>query len=251
MKRRPRRKINKNFIPNIFTVFNMFLGFMAIGMLFQGRPILAGWLILYAGLFDAVDGKLARMLGIPSKFGTEFDSLADTISFCVAPSFLLYTTYISGLSPLIGGFISFIPLLFGTIRLAIFNLDTDEDPKSYFTGMPTPVAAMTIFGYFLFNQRLYQTDGDPRIALVIAIALGFLMVSKIRFNKFPMLSFKKGKSNTTALLSVIIMLISLIIWKGLVLFPVAVFYITWNIINWMVSPHRTGHGLTIKANGQE
>lgn len=251
MKRKSRKRINKNFIPNIFTVFNMFLGFMAIGMLIKGRPVLAGWLILYAGIFDAVDGKLARMIGIPSRFGTEFDSLADTISFCAAPSILLYTTYISGLSPLIGGFISFIPLLFGTIRLARFNLEGTGPPKSYYLGLPTPVAALTIFGYFLFNQRLYHVDGDPRIALVIAIGLGFLMVSKIRFTKFPMLSFKKGKGNTVSLISVIFILISLIIWKGLILFPVAVFYITWNIINWMVSTHKYDQGLSIKVNEQD
>lgn len=248
MRKTGKKKLNKSFIPNIFTVFNMFLGFMAVGMMIKGRPIMAGWLILYAGLFDAVDGKLARMIGIPSKFGTEFDSLADTISFCVAPSILLYTTYIAGLSPLIGGFISFIPLLFGTIRLAIFNLDNSDSPKSYFVGLPTPVTAMTIFGYFLFNQRVYGIDGDSRTALVIAIALGFLMVSKIRFSKFPILSFKKGKGNSITLIFVILILISLIIWKGYVLFPVAVFYITWNVINWMVTANKNDQGISIKTN---
>lgn len=251
MKNKDRKRINKNFIPNIFTVFNMFLGFMAIGMMIQGRPVVAGWLILYAGLFDAVDGKLARMLGIPSKFGTEFDSFADTISFCVAPSVLLYTTYITGMSPLVGGFIAFIPLLFGTIRLAKFNLDNFDSPKPYFTGLPTPVSAMTIFGYFLFNQRIYNVDGDPRTAIVIALILGFLMVSKIRFSKFPMLSFKKGRGNSVQLISVILILISLIVWKGLILFPVAIFYITWNVINWMVSPHKFDQRFSVKTNEQE
>ena len=115
-------RINKNrkrHIPNILTVLNMFLGFSAIGMLIKGDPIKAGWLVLFAGVFDAVDGKIARLLGIPSRFGTEFDSFADTISFCVAPSVLIYTTYIQGLPPILGGLISFIPLLFGTIALLV------------------------------------------------------------------------------------------------------------------------------------
>ena len=76
MKKRP-----KEFIPSIFTVMNMFIGFMAMGFLMRGDPIRAGWLILFACFFDVFDGKLARLLGIPTRFGAEFDSFADTISF--------------------------------------------------------------------------------------------------------------------------------------------------------------------------
>ena len=100
------KKNKKRFIPNLITVFNMFLGFLAIGMLINGEPIKAGWLILFAGMFDAIDGKIARLLGIPSRFGTEFDSFADTVSFCAAPSVMIYTIYVQQLPPILGAFIS-------------------------------------------------------------------------------------------------------------------------------------------------
>ncbi len=231
-----RRKINKRFIPNIFTMMNMFLGFLAIIMIIEGNPIKAGWLILIAGAFDAVDGKIARQLGIPSKFGTEFDSFADTVSFCMVPSLLVYSIYTDGLHPFLAGIMSIVPLLFGTIRLAKFNLLDEDKPIPYFVGLTTPLNALFIVGYMLFNHRVYGHMGDSRVAMVLVITLGFLLISKVRFAKFPMLSFKKGRKNTLQLLGVIFMVISVLIWKGLVLFPLLALYISWSVLNWVIHP---------------
>lgn len=121
-KRRPPR----HFIPNILTLLNMFLGFLAIVLILNGQPLKAGVFIIIAGLFDVFDGKIARMLGIASRFGVEFDSMADTVSFCVVPSVLVYSLYVDGLPPLLGSFIAFIPLMFGTIRLAKFNVERNR-----------------------------------------------------------------------------------------------------------------------------
>jgi CDP-diacylglycerol--serine O-phosphatidyltransferase len=216
----------------------MFLGFLAIGFLLKGDPIRAGWLILFAGVFDAIDGKLARLLGIPSRFGTEFDSFADTVSFCVAPALLIYRVYVDGLPPLLAGMFSFIPLLFGTIRLARFNLDQDDNPKPFYVGLTTPLNALTLFGYMLFSYQLSGEMGDPRIALVLTVVLGFMMVSPVRFAKLPLLSFKKGRTNSFRLLGFAAMALALILWQGLVLFPLLTIYITWSILNWMIHPHR-------------
>ena len=202
---------------------NMFLGFMGIVMMIKGDPIRGGWLILFAGLCDVADGKLARMLGIPSKFGVEFDSFADTVSFCAAPSLLIYTVYVEGLPPLFGGLIAFTPLLFGTIRLARFNIIQDDDPKSFFTGLPTPVNAILIVSYMLFNHQMFGDMGDPRIALTMTVTLGFMMISPVRFSKFPLLSFKKGKSNTLQLIGVVLLITSAILWRGIILFPLMAF----------------------------
>ena len=103
MKRKP-----KHFIPNIITLTNMFLGFLAIGLILKGDPLKAGVFVMIAGMLDVFDGKIARMLGITSRFGMEFDSMADTVSFCVVPSVLVYSLYVEGLSPLLGLIISFI-----------------------------------------------------------------------------------------------------------------------------------------------
>ena len=234
---RPKR-LKRSFIPNVATVFNMFLGFLAITLIMEGEPIKAGWVMLVAGLFDAIDGKLARLLGLSSRFGTEFDSLADTISFCAVPSVLIYSIYVEGLPSLLGAVISFMPLLFGTIRLAKFNIDMDGSPKPYFTGLTTPLAAISFISYMLFNYQMYGDMGDPRLALVLIFSLSFLMVSPVRFPKFPLLSFKKGRSNNLRLMGLFIIFVTLIFYRGLVLFPLMTIYIFWSIIRWMLNHDR-------------
>ena len=234
---RPKR-LTRSFIPNVATVFNMFLGFLAITLIMEGEPIKAGWVMLVAGLFDAIDGKLARLFGLSSRFGTEFDSLADTISFCAVPSVLIYSIYVEGLPTLLGAVISFMPLLFGTIRLAKFNIDVDGSPKPYFTGLTTPLAAISFISYMLFNYQMYGDMGDPRLALVLIVSLSFLMVSPVRFPKFPLLSFKKGRSNNLRLMGLFIIFVTLIFYRGLVLFPLMTIYIFWSIIRWMLNHDR-------------
>ena len=236
----------RRFIPNLITVINMFLGFMGIVMMIKGDPIRGGWLILFAGLCDAADGKLARMLGIPTKFGVEFDSFADTVSFCAAPSLLVYTVYVEGLPLLFGGLIAFTPLLFGTIRLARFNIMQEDDPKSFFTGLPTPINAIIIVSYMLFNHQVFGEMGDPRIALPMIVTLGFMMVSPVRFAKFPLLSFKKGKSNTLQLIGVVLLITSAILWQGIVLFPLMSFYVLWSTVKWMIDHDRFEKEVTIQ-----
>ena len=228
-----------HFIPNILTLLNMFLGFLAIGLILNDQPIKAGVFIIIAGLFDVFDGKIARILGISSRFGVEFDSMADTVSFCVVPSILVYSLYVDGLPPLLGGFISFIPLMFGTIRLAKFNLE--EDPgrvKSYTVGLTTPIATFTLFSYLFFNHQIDGDYGDPRTALMLVAGLSFLMISPIHFAKFPLLSFKSGRTNTILLLTFIFCMIILAIWQGFILMPIIAIYIGWNIIHWLINPRR-------------
>ena len=229
-----RKHINKRFIPNIFTVLNMYLGFSAIILIISGDPIRGAWFIFAAGVLDAFDGKLARGLGIESTFGTEFDSFADTVSFCVTSSLLIYTTWVDGLHPFIAISLSFVPLLFGTIRLAKFNLIIDDTPKQYFTGLTTPMYALILFGFILFSNQRFGTNGDPRIALALAISLGFAMISPIKLGKIPSLSLKMGIKNNARLLFAIIVFISIIIWQGLVLFPILILYVLWSFINWII-----------------
>ena len=233
-----RKHINKRFIPNIFTVLNMYLGFSAIILIISGDPLRAAWFVFAAAMLDAFDGKLARMLGIESTFGTEFDSFADTISFCVTSALLIYTTWVNGLHPLIAVILSFVPIFFGTIRLAKFNLISDDNPKPYFTGLTTPLYALILFSFILFTNQKFGTNGDPRIALVIAITLGFALISPIRFGKIPYLSFKKGLINNIRLGSAIILFMSILIWQGLILFPVLILYVLWSVISWIIQPDR-------------
>ena len=124
----------------------MFLGFLSIGLIINNEPLKAGFLILIAGIFDVFDGKIARILGLESEFGMEFDSMADTISFCVVPSILIYSLYVDNMSPFLGSLISFMPLMFGTIRLAKFNINHHKaGKKSYTQGLTTPISTICLF----------------------------------------------------------------------------------------------------------
>ena len=227
----------KRFFPNTLTIANMFFGFLSIIKIMQGDYYNAGLFILLAGFLDIFDGKIARLLGISSKFGVEFDSLADTVSFCVAPSFLVYNLYSGELPFILGAIISFIPLICGTVRLAKYNLDTDENGhKSYFIGLSTPISTVTILAYMYFNNHIVGEGfyGDPNVALALVVTLGILMLSPIPFPKVPLITLKSSQSNTILLVILLICSLSLLIWKGFVLLPICLGYIVTNTFLWVV-----------------
>jgi len=226
----------KRFFPNALTILNMFLGFLSIIFIMKGKYFDAGLFILLAGLMDVFDGKIARSLGISSKFGVEFDSLADVVSFCVAPSFLVYNLYCENINYIVGAIFSFIPLIAGTVRLAKYNLDTDEDnPKSYFIGLSTPISTVTILSFMYFSIYIGGPSnyGDSRIGLILVCILGLLMLSPIHFPKVPLITFKSSASNSILLMILIVCTASLIIWKGFALFPICIGYIISNVLLWI------------------
>jgi phosphatidylserine synthase len=105
-------------------------------------------------------------------------------------------------------------------------------------GLTTPIATITLFSYVFFNHQIDGDFGDPRTALMVVSGLGILMVSPIRFAKFPLFSFKSGRANSVLLIGFIISMISLAIWQGFVLMPLVTIYIGWNIIKWLIHPRR-------------
>ena len=226
----------KRFFPNALTILNMFLGFSSILLIMNGKYIEAGFLILLAGIMDIFDGKIARLLGISSKFGVEFDSLADVVSFCVAPSILVYNIYCNELNTMVGAIFSFIPLIAGTVRLAKYNLESDEgNPKSYFTGLSTPISAVTILAFMYFNNQIIGDDfyGDPRLGLSLVGVLGLLMLSPIPFPKAPLMTFRSSQSNSLLLMILIVSTCSLFIWKSFALLPICLGYIITNTFVWL------------------
>ena len=238
MKNKKMKRSKKRFFPNTLTIANMFFGFLSIILIMQGEFFNAGLFILLAGLLDIFDGKIARLLGISSKFGVEFDSLADTVSFCVAPSFLVYNLYTGDLPFILGAIISFIPLICGTVRLAKYNLDTDENGhKSYFIGLSTPISTVTILAYMYFNNHIIGEGffGDSRIALVLVVILGILMLSPIPFPKVPLITLKSSQSNTVLLIILLVCSLSLFIWKGFALLPICLGYIITNTFLWLLN----------------
>jgi CDP-diacylglycerol--serine O-phosphatidyltransferase len=200
-----RRRRGMYILPSLFTAGNIAAGYYAITQSLQGsiqEPHHFDYAALAIGFaipFDALDGRIARMTNTTSEFGKELDSLADVITFGVAPSILAYTwgfrmlpitmdPWIRERLIQLGGFVCFLFLICGASRLARFNINTDPVPKNpgrpgrkYFVGMPIPAAAGTIvavvhgFGSPIFNWWL------ATIWLLLVGLIGFLMVSTWRF----------------------------------------------------------------------
>ena len=142
----------KQHLPSIFTLINLFLGFLAIINTMTGHYYIACYIILAAGAFDSVDGKIARLIGIPTNFGKEIASLADMVSFCLAPSILVYSLYTQNMPGITGELIASAPLIIGAIRLARFNTEVYDEQPAYFTGLPTPMNALPLrLWYFILN----------------------------------------------------------------------------------------------------
>ncbi len=187
-------------LPSLFTMANMFCGYACIVFAMRGAFETAAPFIGFAIVLDMLDGRIARLTGASSDFGVEFDSLADVISFGVAPSILAFAW---GLHPLgrLGWAAAFIFAAAAAVRLARFNIQTGAPhDKRYFVGMPSPAAAAvpaaTVFAYpYGFTTN---TEALPVMAMVIVPAL--LMVSTIRFRSFKTFDLGARRSYTVLLL---------------------------------------------------
>lgn len=174
--------MRKSCIPNLFTFINLSCGIVSILSVMNENYAMASIFILLAGLVDRYDGRVARFLQVSSDLGKELDSLADLVSFGVAPSILTYTLYeLSNLGPkgLIGYIILIIFPICGAFRLARYNTATFD---GVFTGVP-----ITIVGCFmaLFNLLISEFNVSiPAFVIVIMMIIGsYLMVSTIKLKK--------------------------------------------------------------------
>jgi CDP-diacylglycerol--serine O-phosphatidyltransferase len=181
---RPRFRRGVYLLPSLFTLGNMFCGYICIVYALRGDYEAAAPFIGFAFVLDSLDGRIARMTGSESDFGVEFDSLADVISFGLAPAILTYAWGLSALGRL-GLAAGFLFVSAAAMRLARFNIQTGTGlDKRYFVGMPSPpaagVLAATVYAYpsGLVDYRAAL----PALALVLVPAA--LMVSTIRFRSF-------------------------------------------------------------------
>ncbi|MCK9484085.1 MAG: CDP-diacylglycerol--serine O-phosphatidyltransferase [Candidatus Marinimicrobia bacterium] len=227
MKRGPK------FLPSIFTVLNLFSGFLAMLQIIQGHYITAVILIMVALSFDFLDGMIARLTHQASDFGIEFDSLADMVSFCLVPAVLVNELFVADLG-FVGGAISFFPVLFGGVRLARFNLHATTEKKAYFTGMPVPASAVAIGSYIWFSYKVFGNYGNSNIILPLVVVFSFLMVSNIRFLANLKLGFRKGTLRTLRTIGFLVTIIAVIIFNAYIIFPLMLVYIITHILQWLI-----------------
>jgi len=254
----------KKSIPNFITLSNLFLGFTAIILLslslYKDSYIsTACYLILISCGLDTIDGKIARRLNISSEFGKEIDSLADLVSFCIAPSLLLFIYYIKVIPWEENNFILLIllssfPLILGAIRLAKYNALREMRESQKYLGLPTPANAILVCSMILFVHNIpfrmlvnesifYQFLSTiflnyQWMILNVAIVSSILLMSKVNYDKFPLISFKINRKNTFDLIKVILFLIILFIsiyfyYYDLVLLLFIMVYIFGNLIKYI------------------
>ena len=176
-------------LPNLFTASSIFVGVISIVEASKGNFVLASWLILLALIFDGLDGRIARMTNTTSQFGVEFDSLADIISFGIAPAMLLYF-FIGDEFGRFGILVSALYVIFGAIRLARFNISTAKTDPNVFIGLPIPTAAIFISMWILLFHK-YNLENFGIVLLILALSVSILMVSNFRYPSFKKVQLDK------------------------------------------------------------
>jgi CDP-diacylglycerol---serine O-phosphatidyltransferase len=201
----------------MFTLGNLYCGFLSIGFAANEHYSNAAILILIGMMLDSMDGRLARMLKADSTLGKELDSLADIVTFGVAPSFLVYYTYFIQFGTL-GFVVAGLFPLFGAYRLARFNISSNKASQNYFTGVP-----ITAAGGILALLTLYGGEIPEIITTVIFTALCFLMISKLRIPSFKEIPLPKYGTIVTVFLGSLLY----VIYKGTyVKFPYLIYIAT-------------------------
>jgi len=219
-------------VPSLFTLFNLFFGIWSMVLATRAEFYRAGWFIVFAGILDTLDGRVARISGTGTRFGAELDSLVDIVSFGVAPAFLMYQVEFAGAGAAAWIF-SYFYVMAAAIRLARFNVTQAGRAKSYFIGLPSPAAGMTVATFYPFTQtELFASlHGLPWHLLLnfLMIALTILMVSNVHYPTLPRAGFRTLSGLLGLLLIVVILVFG--IWQhDVFLFPLGIVYMSYGVI---------------------
>jgi len=211
-------------LPNLLTTGNLLCGFWAIISVFQEQFYYAAVAILLASVFDAFDGKVAKLSRATSKFGMQYDSLADLVSFGIAPALLAFSWALRPYGKF-GWLAAFTFVACGAIRLARYNVMASSGETKYFKGVPIPVAAAMIALTILLYLRLVETGWIKDIVILVMIyVLAFLMVSNIRYFSFKELGLAKRKP-VSSFVFVVLSLIVIVMEPVVVLSAFVLFYV--------------------------
>jgi CDP-diacylglycerol--serine O-phosphatidyltransferase len=210
-------------LPNLFTTAGLFSGFYAIVASMNERYIEAAVAIFIAMVFDGVDGRVARMTNTESDFGAEYDSMADIVSFGMAPALVMYNYALADLGKL-GWLAAFIFVAGGALRLARFNTNLGSADKRYFQGLAIPSAAAVVAGLVWVGTE-YGIDGADigSFAALVTIAAGLLMVTNFRYHSFKDVDWK-GRVSFVVILVIVLAFVIVATQPSLVLFAIFFLY---------------------------
>lgn len=210
-------------LPNLLTTAGLFSGFFAVVSSMNGRFEAAAIAIFVAMVFDGLDGRVARMTNTQSDFGAEYDSMADMVSFGMAPALVAYNWGLTELGKL-GWLAAFIYVAGSALRLARFNTQIGIADKRFFQGLASPSAAALVAGLVWVGVE-YGADGDDYgwLVAIITSAAGLLMVSNFKYNSFKEVNWH-GKVPFVALLIILLVFVIVATEPALVLFIVFALY---------------------------
>lgn len=195
-------------LPNLLTLGALFAGFYAIIAGMNGNFNAAGWAILIASVMDGLDGRVARMTNTQSAFGAQFDSLADMVSFGVAPALIVFSFALSSLGNA-GWAASFIYMSCAALRLARFNVQLGTVDKRFFVGLQSPVAAGLVT-FVVWVAAKYEVQPGTTVAVLTALLTGLtglLMVSNYRYYSFKEIHFKGTVPYVVFLMAVVLLVV--------------------------------------------
>lgn len=200
-RRRPNLQRGVIILPSAFTLGNLFFGIYAIVAATRGDLEWAGWFIIFAGVLDMLDGRVARFTRTGSAFGAELDSLVDAISFGVAPGLIMYEVFFHDVQSW-SWTLSYVYITAVVVRLARFNVEQGGAARRYFIGLPSPTAGMLLASYYPFSQtpffETYLSDLPwENIMAMTMVLLGVLMVSHVPYAKVPRIGFRTRKGLLT------------------------------------------------------
>tara|TARA_R100001143_G_scaffold63591_1_gene73002 strand:+ start:26222 stop:27028 length:807 start_codon:yes stop_codon:yes gene_type:complete len=223
------KPIPKMVVPSFFTLMNLFCGFLSMLMVYEGNLSMGAWLIVLAGMFDVMDGFMARLTNSTSEFGMELDSLSDIVSFGVAPGFLIYAFAFHELA-IAGILLSSLAPICGSIRLARYNIESKLGELEYFRGLPSPAFAIMLAAFYLTSvNRMEWFDGLNQgvisVLIPVVVLLAFLMVSTIPFDKIPKFDRESIKLYKNRLILLFIYFLTIVLLQDIGLMIVFSFFI--------------------------
>lgn len=219
-------------LPNGFTLGNLLFGVWAIVEASRGDYSQAAWFVVFGGIMDALDGRVARMTKTGSAFGVELDSLVDAITFGVAPAFIMYFAVLNQDGS--AWLFSFIYIAAAVMRLARFNVEQGGRAKTAFHGLPSPAAGITLTSYVWFSQSpLYDQMSIgglswPDTMRWVMLLLAFLMISHVLYPAITNIGVR-SISQVVQLLAVVTGLSILVFRQEHLLFPLLVLYLAWGL----------------------
>jgi len=210
-------------LPSAVTLGNLLCGYLAVINVIEENLTHAAWWVIIAAVFDLLDGKIARLTRSASLFGVEFDSIADVVSFGIAPA-VLFHTYLLVDAGNIGYFLTFIYLAAGAIRLARFNTTASTGKKHHFSGMPIPSGAGILCSFILFSENVWGGLATFDVALALILVTSAAMLSNIKYMAMPKISFSR-KSDTAMSLWLTLVILGCIFYPDEVFFPMGILYL--------------------------